>query len=342
MRRAIVALGMLLAACQSSTPPTAASATRVPMAAPATDAAPAALSESRVVLAEFPVPARSLPHDVAVTPDGVVWYTAQGAGDLGRFDPRTNESMRIKLGASSAPHGVILGPAGTPWVTDGGQNAIVRVDPKGFEVRTYQLPVSRNVSLNTATFDRAGVLWFTGQGGVYGRLDPREGAVRVFDAPRGPGPYGITTTPDGAVYYASLAGSYVGRIDVTSGAATVLEPPTRGQGAQRVWSDSKGRVWVSEWNAGQLARYEPASNAWREWQLPGDRPAAYAVFVDDEDMVWLTDWGANAFVRFDPTREAFTVFLYPANGNVRQLHGRHGEVWGALSRLDRLIVARRQ
>jgi virginiamycin B lyase len=50
-----------------------------------------------------------------------------------------------------------------------------------------------------------------------------------------------------------LAGSYVGRIDIRTGRAAVLNPPTRGQGARRVWSDSRGRIWISEWNAGKLA-----------------------------------------------------------------------------------------
>ena len=58
--------------------------------------------------------------------------------------------------------------------------------------------------------------------------------MRVWDAPRGPGAYGITTTPDGAVYFASLAGSYIARIDPTTGAATVIEPPTPRQGARRI------------------------------------------------------------------------------------------------------------
>ena len=50
------------------------------------------------------------------------------------------------------------------------------------------------------------------------------GAIEVFPAPRGRGPYGIAATPDGTVYYASLAGSYVGRIDGRSGAVSVIEP----------------------------------------------------------------------------------------------------------------------
>ena len=221
-------------------------------------------------------------------------------------------------------------------------NAIVRVDPATDAVRRFPLPGDRgNVNLNTATFDRKGVLWFTGQNGVYGRLDPKEGKVEVFDAPRGPGPYGITTAPDGAVYYASLAGSYIARIDAATNTATPIEPPTPGQGARRVWPDSKGRIWVSEWNAGQLGLYDPATNTWREWRLPGDHPMAYAVYVDDRDQVWLSDFGANALVRFDPTTEKFEDFTLPSSSaNVRQILGRPGEVWGAESGADKLVVVR--
>jgi virginiamycin B lyase len=37
--------------------------------------------------------------------------------------------------------------------------------------------------------------------------------MAVFDAPRGTGPYGIATTPDDQVFFASLAGNYLGQID---------------------------------------------------------------------------------------------------------------------------------
>ena len=57
--------------------------------------------------------------------------------------------------------------------------------------------------------------------------------------------------------------------------------------------------------------------------------------------VWLSDFGANALVRFDPVKEAFEVFPLPSSdANVRQLLGRHGEVWGAESGTDKLVVVR--
>jgi virginiamycin B lyase len=279
---------------------------------------------------------------VAPAHDGTVWFTAQAAGELGRLDPRTGRIRRAPLGAGSAPHGVIVGPDRAAWVTDGGLNAIVRVDDRSLRVRRFPLPPDRTAAnLNTATFDNQGRLWFTGQAGIYGRLDPRSGRMRVFDAPGGAGPYGIATTPEGAVWYASLAGSHVARIDTGSGRARPVEPPSEGQGARRVWSDSQGRLWVSEWNAGKVAVYDPRTKRWREWRLPGDNPQPYAVYVDDADLVWLTDFGANALVRFDPVRERFETFrLQTAGANVRQLLGREGAVWGAESGTDRLVVAK--
>jgi virginiamycin B lyase len=303
---------------------------------------PNSVSPEEYTIQEYPVPAGSHPHDVAPAPDGSVWYTAQISGALGKLDPATGETRHIPLGSGSAPHGVIVGPDGAPWITDGGLNAILRVDPETEEVQKFPLPAeSGYANLNTAVFDRNGILWFTGQNGIYGRLDPATGEIKVFDAPRGRGPYGITTTSEGAVYYASLASSYVGRIDPQTGESVVLEPPTSNQGARRVWSDSTDNIWVSEWNAGQVAVYHPADVSWQEWKLPGNNPQAYAVYVDDQDIVWLSDFGANAIVRFDPASGTFTSFKLPSpDAAVRQILGRPGEIWGAESAVDKIVVIR--
>jgi len=163
--------------------------------------------------------------------------------------------------------------------------------------------------------------------------------MRVYDAPKGPGPYGITATPDG-VYFASLAGSYMGGVNPRTGQVVVLEPPTPRQGARRVWADSQGGVWVSEWNAGQVAVFT-RNGDWQEWKLPGPRPLPYAVYVDERDGVWLSDWGNNSMVRFDPASQQFTTAPLPSpNANVRQIHGRPGEVWLPLSGVDKLAVIR--
>src|SRR6516225_7404327 len=136
-------------------------------------------AHAKVAMRTFPVLAGAGAHDVYPAPDGTVWFTAQSAGKLGRLDPRTGKSDLIALGRSAAPHGVIVGPDGAAWVTEGGQNVIARVDPATLGVRLFPLPKERrNANLNTASFDRQGVLWFTGQNGISGRLDPKRALWR--------------------------------------------------------------------------------------------------------------------------------------------------------------------
>ncbi|HEX5094144.1 MAG TPA: lyase [Burkholderiales bacterium] len=304
----------------------------------------ASAAGAQVSVQEYPLPRGVGAHDVWAdrAPGGPVWFSAQRSGELGRLDPRTGKVELIDLGTGSSPHGVILDADGAPWLTDGGRNAITRVDPQTRALKSWRLPEDTGyANLNTAIFDRAGIHWFTGQSGWYGRLDPKSGDMKVFESPGGRGPYGIHATPDGVVYYASLAGSHIARIDAASGKATVLEPPTKAQGARRVWSDSRGRIWVAEWHSGQLSRYDPASGAWAQWKAPGERPRVYAVYVDERDKVWVSEWSAQVMLRFDPATETFERFRSSTpTPNVRQIHGRAGEVWTPESAADKLVVYR--
>jgi virginiamycin B lyase len=290
----------------------------------------------------YQLPPNAFPHDVAPAADGAVWYSGQHLGVLGRFDPKTGKAEHIPLGQGSAPHGVIVGPDGAPWLTDGGLNAMVRVDPATRAVKVFPLPKEfAGANLNTAVFDKRGIVWFTGQSGVYGRVNPATGKVDAWRAPKGFGPYGITATPSGEVWYCSLAGDYIAQIDAATGAANVVEPPKRGSGPRRIWSDSKGMLWVSFWQSGGLGRYDPIGKAWKVFPMPVSTTGTYSVYVDDKDRVWATDWAANAIQRFDQKTEKFETF--PSDkprANIRQMLGRPGEAWGGESGTDRLVVVR--
>ena len=297
-------------------------------------------------------PSRTGIHDVAPAPDGGVWFSAQRSGHLGWFDPKSGNTELVALGSGSSPHGVIQGPDKAAWLTDSGLNAIVRVSWPERQVRLYRLPEGTPyTNLNTAAFDGDGDLWFTGQSGYVGRVAVKSGAVTVQDSPRGRGPYGICATPQGEVWWCSLAGSFIAQIDRKTGASRVVEPPTPRQGARRVWSDSAGRIWVSEWNSGNLSMHDPRQRgtgpsgspaSWKTWKLPGTNPRCYAVYVDERDKVWVSDFGANAVLRFDPVSEKFDA-SFPAPreaASVRQILGRPGEVWLPESGTEHIAVIR--
>jgi virginiamycin B lyase len=281
-------------------------------------------------------------HDIAPAPDGGVWLTAQASGHLGWFDPKSGRTELIALGSGSSPHGVIQGPDKAAWITDSGQNAIVRVGWPDRKVQVMRLPSgTAYANLNTCAFDGDGDLWFTGQAGWFGKVAVKTGEVTVKEAPRGRGAYGICTTPGGDVWFCSLANSYIARIDRRTGEAHVVDPPTRGQGARRVWSDSKGRIWVSEWNSGELSVHDPQAKTWRQWKVPGNDPKVYAVYVDERDIVWVSDFGGNAVFSFDPRTEKFERFGFSReSANVRQILGRPGEVWLPESGTEHISVIR--
>jgi virginiamycin B lyase len=318
----------------------AAAVTAGALAVPAFISRANAAAETPFRVRYYPVAAGMGSRDVAPAPDGSIWFCGQRNGTLGRLDPRDGSYKLIKLGPDAAPHGVVIGPDGAPWITEGGQNAIVRVDPSDHKVTLFKLPADEpNANLNTGVFDQTGIFWFTGQNGIYGRLEPKSGDMTVFKAPRGRGPYGITMTPQGDVWYASLAGNHIAKIDLKTGNAAPVDPPTKGQGARRIWTDSRGRLWVSEWNSGNVSVHDPADGSWKQWKLPGQRPRTYSVYVDDKDIVWLTDFGANAIVRFDPATERFNAFPSDKpNANVRQMNGRPGQAWGGESGTNRLVM----
>ena len=287
-------------------------------------------------------PGRTGIHDVAPASDRGIWFSAQASGHLGWFDPASGKTELIALGQDSSPHGVVQGPDKAAWLTDGGQNAIVRVGWPDRAVKVYPLPAgSPRANLNTAAFDGNGDLWFTGQSGVLGKLAVKSGQVTARQSPRGHGPYGICATPTGDIWYCSLAQSFIAKVDLRSGESTIVEPPTRNQGARRVWSDSKGKIWVSEWNSGNLSMFDPQANRWRQWKLPGSSPRAYAVYVDEKDVVWVSDWGGNAMFAFDPRSERFERYPFPRDGaNIRQILGRPGEVWLPESGTEHITVIR--
>src|SRR2546423_5339714 len=180
-------------------------------------------AHAQVSVQEYVIPRGHGIHDVWAdsAPGGPVWFSAQRSGHLGILDPKTGKVQFVALGPGSSPHGVIAAQDGSPWLTDGGQNAIVRVDAKTRVVNVWKLPQDAGyANLNTAIFDRRGLLWFTGQSGVYGRLDPRSSEMKLFDAPKGRGPYGNQVTPPGTGQYATLPRSSIPRIDAASRAPT--------------------------------------------------------------------------------------------------------------------------
>ena len=78
--------------------------------------------------------------------------------------------------------------------------------------------------------------------------------------------------------------------------ATVIEPPTKGQGARRVWSDSKGRIWVSEWNSGNaIVRFDPVTEKFHSFPS-SEADANVRQMLGRPGEAWGAESGADRLV----------------------------------------------
>ncbi|KAF1051868.1 MAG: Virginiamycin B lyase [Stenotrophomonas maltophilia] len=281
------------------------------------------------------------PQAIAPLDDGQLWY-ATGNGALARFDPKRGEGEQVSLGSGSKPSAVIAGDGGEAWVADRGLNAIVRVDPQRLGAEVVALPPQANdAELDSLAMDDDGALWFTGEHGFYGRLDPHSRQVQVWKTPTGKSADGLAVTPDGQVWFASRDDNSLNEIDPSAGSVTRFEAPTPHSGPQRLAADSIGRLWITQPDSGQLARFDPSDHHWKSWKLPGTQAQPVAIYVDAMDRVWLSDAQSHSLLRFDPQRERFTRLAGDAAATgALQLSGRPGEVWGAETGSDRLLVIR--
>ena len=219
----------------------------------------------------------------------------------------------------------------------------MRVDAQSKEVT---LPLPREFSsanLNTATFDPKGILWFTGQNGVYGRLDPANRQGRGVEGAERSRPlrHHDHAVRRRLVRVARRRSSRQGRYR-RPGETTDRRAAAPGR------RPAPGLVRFQGHPVGQPLARRAKSDVTIRPRKPG-RPGrcndakhgSYSVYVDDKDKVWLTDFSTNAIVRFDPATEKFESFPSDRKAaSVRQMLGRPGEAWGAESGTDRLVVVR--
>jgi len=101
---------------------------------------------------------------------------AQGSGTSASSKPKSGQGGYSSRSAAAPRARRHSRQRGAPCSPIGGQNAHRARRSENARGEVWKLPEDSGYThLNTAIFDRAGIHWFTGQSGIYGRLDPRSG-----------------------------------------------------------------------------------------------------------------------------------------------------------------------
>lgn len=169
---------------------------------------------------EFPI-AVAKTGEITSGPDGALWL-AYFRGKIGRVTTSGTITEFTLSTEKSSPGGITTGPDGALWFTESVGGKIVRMTTDG-KTTEFALP-NPNAQPWGITTGPDGALWFTEAscvrgsgsrciaGNKIGRITIT-GMVTEFPIPSdGGGPHGITTGPDGALWFTEYYGSRIGRL----------------------------------------------------------------------------------------------------------------------------------
>lgn len=115
-------------------------------------------------LSELALAEGSRPRRLAAAPDGSLWVTLYGSGQLARIDPaarRVVQQIALPAGPRGGAYAVTVDGSGTVWANEISTDTVVRLDPRQGEPRVVTLP-SRGVGIRKMVVDAQGRLWYMG------------------------------------------------------------------------------------------------------------------------------------------------------------------------------------
>jgi streptogramin lyase len=225
------------------------------------------------------------PTLITAGPDGNLWFTEEGANQIGRITPQGALKEFPIPTAGSSPYGITAGPDGNLWFTQH-VGKIGRITPQGaikeFPVRTA------DGSLNEITAGPDGNLWFTeSYDNKIGRMTPK-GAEDEFALPtESNSPEQITAGPDGNLWFTELGTNQIGRI-TPQGAIKEFPVPTVQSGLEGITAGSDGNLWFAELGANQIGRITP-QGAITEFGIPSAPGGPLGITAGHDGNLWFTE-----------------------------------------------------
>ncbi|TMH23896.1 MAG: hypothetical protein E6H63_17640 [Betaproteobacteria bacterium] len=103
---------------------------------------------TRVVITEYQLPRKMMPHDVIIDADGIAWMSLFDEQFLGRYDPRTLQytEFAIPVQRPDFPKGTLdleIDPQGNLWLSHMFQSGAVKFDKRTQQFQAFPLPKER-------------------------------------------------------------------------------------------------------------------------------------------------------------------------------------------------------
>ena len=276
---------------------------------------------------DFPLSASGgKPAELAVAPDGAVWFTDNGTAAVGRLAPDGTVRM-FPVSGGRQPASIAIGPTGALWFT---QYAWQTAAPGSAPPPPPGPPAIGQISADGTVTEFP---LPTTDGNPMG--DPMSGAL----------PRGITAGPDGAMWFAESGADQIGRI---TAAGTITEYPLPSRGTVHAFPDGlvpgpDDALYFNEALAGRLGRIDPETGAITERQItpsessPMGRAVGGPLVVGPDGAFWFGD-GATTITRVTTLGKPTPFRVAPPADGIRSIvSGPDGRLWFADQRSPALF-----
>ena len=197
----------------------------------------------------MPDPHAKDPHTPVFDQKGILWFTLQESSMVGRLDPSTGD-VKVKPTPTqhAVPYGIVVTQDGVPFFCEFGTNRLASIDPQSMTIREYPLPEGARPRRLALASD--GTIYYTDyERGYLGHFDTKSQKQEEWPSPGGSGsePYGITTTPDGMVWYSEsgVNPNTLVRFDPKKKSFSKTDIPSGGGVVRNMAATKDGKIYLA-------------------------------------------------------------------------------------------------
>jgi len=263
---------------------------------------------------------------IAAGPDGALWFTDSGNGEIGRIATDGTITMQVDISVGVS-NGITAGPDGALWFTSGGNPAhIGRITTAGivtiFDDNGGNYP-------HGITTGPDGALWFAESNGSVGRMTT-SGHVRHFQVTSSDAVLqGIATGTDGALWVTQYG------INFSQLSNQVIRVTTRGKaksyavgvGPDFICVGPDGALWFAEEGSQAIGRLT-TGGAYTDFSLNDRYAQPTGIATGPDGALWFTDSGGASKIGRMTTSGKLKRFTVPGDPSVEQITpGPDGKMW---------------
>jgi virginiamycin B lyase len=285
-------------------------------------------AETKVIITQYDMPRKTVPHDGILDKDGSFWYCDQSALFIGRLDTKTGTFKEWAVpGTKKNPAGVsdvVVDPDGYVWfpatsdLANSTFGMITRFDPR---TETFE-PVKKMPATASTQFlglDGKGKLW-TGFGPWF-KIDRKtvtfEESFDIRKAPNKPadatgGGYQMEVDSQGNPVLTDASGGYISKMNAATKQITFIKVPGKDPYPRRGRMDKQDRFWFSMYRADKVGMLDMKTDTIREFQIPLKYFAPYTVsYPDQRERVFASSSTSDRLARIDTKTGDTIMYLMP-------------------------------